>query len=743
MSAAAREPRRVVLAAIVLGLALGPRIGALPLAMVLAGAALLCVRLLVLRTLLAAVVVVALAAGAAAGGARVDALTRTALAPGPVTTDATLLEQPRADTTGPGRHALASVHGEPVLLRAGRFAPLPAATGPGVIVRVTGTLRPADRGAAARHAHATLVARRIEPTGRHRGGAAGFVDAVRRRAQRALEQPLPAATGALLSGMVLGQDGNVPPELADAMRSASLSHLTAASGQNVALLVALAVGLGIALGFGVRGRRLLALVLIALYVPLAGAGPPIVRAAVMGTAAIAAASAGRPSSRADALLLAAAVTLTIDPRATGDLGWQLSFAATAGIALLARPITRRLGGLPRPVAAAAAVTVAATLATAPILALQTGQSSLVAIPANLTAVAAVAPVMVLGFGAALIGQISAAAAVPLAWLAGVGAAFVAAAGRFWGTLPAAAVHVEPALVIVACVLALVALLRRPARRAGAALVATAAALLVVAVLTASDGGRTAAPPVAPGTLRATGLDVGQGDATLLQAGGATVLVDTGPPGTDLVAQLRAAGVERIDLLVLTHPQLDHIGGTAALAQAIPVVAALDGRGGDPRWRSLDRPLARTRIIGAVAGTRLRIGPITVDELWPPRTAPEPGADPNDRAVVLVAGAYGRRVLLTADAESNVLSQLSLPAVDLLKVSHHGSRDEGLPEILAALRPRVALIEVGTNNDYGHPSAQALGALAAARVPLVARTDRDGIVRIDLAAAGVSVARSRP
>lgn len=743
MRSAARDPRRIVLAAVAIGLALSAHAGALVPALCALGLALCGVRVLGLRPVVAVAAVTALAGGVAAGDARLAALTRTKLAPGPVTTDATVLEQPRPDAVGPGRHALTSVGGEPVLLRAGRFASLPVGTGPGVIVRVTGTLRRPDRAAAARHAHATLAARRIEPTGRHRGGATGFIDGVRRRAQRALERPLPAATGALLSGMVLGQDGELPRDLADAMRAASLSHLTAASGQNVALLVALAVGAGIALGFGVRGRRLLAFGLIALYVPLAGAGPPIVRAAVMGTAAIAAASAGRPSSRLDALLPAVAVTLAIDPRATGDLGWQLSFAATGAIALFAQPLAQRLGRLPRPAAAAAAVTVAATLATAPILALRTGQSSLVAIPANLTAVIAVAPVMVLGFGAALIGQLSAAAAAPLAWLAGTGAAFVAAAGRFWGTSSAAGIRIEPVLVIVACALAAMALLGRPSRRARPVLVVAAAALLVVAALTASNGGRSTAPPLAPGTLRVTGLDVGQGDATLLQAGGATVLVDTGPPGTDLVAQLRAAGAERIDLLVLTHPQLDHIGAAAALLRSIPVAAVLDGRDGDPRWRGLDRRLARARIIGAAAGTGLRIGPIAIDELWPPRAPSEAGGDPNDRAIVLVAGAFGRHVLLTADAESNVLAELPLPAVDVLKVSHHGSSDEGLAQILETLRPRVALIEVGAHNDYGHPSAQALDALAAAHVPVVTRTDRDGIVRIDLGPQGTSIARTRP
>lgn len=746
MTGAAREPRRVVMVAIVAGLLAGPQFGAAAVAGLSLVAAVLCLRLLGLGPAVAAAVVLAFAGAAAGGSARVAALERSALAPGAVTVDATVREPPRADSSGPGRHALATVRGEPVLLRGGRFNPFPAGLRPGVIVRVTGVLRAPDRGAAARHAHATLAARVIEATGRRRGGVAGLVDGIRERAQRALERSLPREPGALLSGMVLGQDGDVPRDLADAMRASSLSHLTAASGQNIALLVALAVGLGIASGFGVRARRLLALALIAVYVPLAGAEPPIVRAAVMGVAAIAAASAGRPSSRADALLLAAAVTLAIDPRATGDLGWQLSFAATAGIALLAPALTRALTRLPRALAAAAAVTVAATLATAPVLALRTGQSSLVAIPANLTAAPAVAPVMVLGFAAAVVGQVSAAAAVPLAWPAGAGAAFVAAAGRWWGGLPVAAAQLPPILPLAICAAVVLALLGGRVglrRRIPVAAAATAAVLVALALATAGHGGRRPAPPLPAGTLRVTGLDVGQGDATLLQAGGATVLVDTGPPGSDLVAQLRAAGVRRIDLLVLTHPQLDHIGATEALTSAFTVGAVLDGRGDDPHWRRLDRDLGRARLIAAAAGTRLRAGTMLIDVLWPPRGPAAAGTDPNDRAIVLVAAAFGRRVLLTADAESNVLAQLPLGPVDVLKVSHHGSRDPGLPRLLGVLRPRVALIEVGAHNDYGHPTAQTLAALAAAGVPAVARTDRDGVVRVDLGPHGTSIARAPP
>jgi competence protein ComEC len=132
-----------------------------------------------------------------------------------------------------------------------------------------------------------------------------------------------------------------------------------------------------------------------------------------------------------------------------------------------------------------------------------------------------------------------------------------------------------------------------------------------------------------------------------------------------------------------------------------------------------------------AGQVLRVAGVAIRVLWPaPATRPPPpGADPNQRAIVAEASADGLRMLLTADAESDVLGRLDLGAVDVLKVSHHGSADPGLATLLTRLHPRLAAIEVGRHNTYGHPAASTLHTLAAAGATVV-RTDRDGSVRVE-------------
>jgi competence protein ComEC len=230
------------------------------------------------------------------------------------------------------------------------------------------------------------------------------------------------------------------------------------------------------------------------------------------------------------------------------------------------------------------------------------------------------------------------------------------------------------------------------------------------------------------------LRVGQGDATLLQRDDTAVLVDTGPPGGPILRELRAAGVGRLDALVLTHAQADHEGMADAVLREHPARLVLNGGAGgeSPVQRGLPGWAARSgaRLEPARAGQTIRFGPLELRVLWPPpadAAAAAAAGDPNDRAVVADVRLGGFDLLLPADAESGVTGLLDLPEVDAVKVAHHGSADPGLARELARLRPRFAAIEVGAGNTYGHPAPSTLAALRS--VPAVVRTDRDGTVRL--------------
>jgi competence protein ComEC len=635
--------------------------------------------------------------------------------------------------------------------------------GVGEIVAIRGTVAPLGRYDAyqgRRGALAAIETSGLRATGERRGGLAGIVDAARRRAEAGLERGLEDEDAALLRGMVLGQDEQLSDDVRDDFKRSGLAHILAVSGQNVMLLATLVLGAGALFGVGLRARLVLALVLVALYVPLTGAGPSIQRAGVMGAAGLVAALAGRPTHRWYALGLAAAVTLALNPRASGEPGWQLSFAAVVALLALAPPLRAAFArAMPGPVADAAAITVAATIGTAPLMAFHFGQVSLASLPANLLAAAAIAPVMWLGMLAAAAAQIAPALAEPFDALSAPLLGFVRWVARTMAGAPAAALPLRVgspaalALDYAALAAAAVGIGRvaraaarrlgppRPRRRRGWA---AAAAVGAATFLAAASPAHDARPPLA-GEVVVSFLNIGQGDATLVQSGRASVLFDTGPPGGPILRRLREAGIDRLDGLVLTHAEADHEGMALEVMRAFAPRLVIDGGAGWPTYvqRALPGALAaaHARRLDAHAGQALAFGPIRVRLLWPPPAGPDfhPDGNPNDRAVVAIVTVGDFDLFMPADAESNVTAALPLPDVEAMKVAHHGSADDGLPALLRRLRPEVAAIEVGADNTYGHPTPSTLAALHA--VEHVYRTDRGGTVRLRVRNGAMAVERA--
>jgi competence protein ComEC len=691
------------------------------------------------------------------GSARLDALDRSPLLPHVGTADRALVA-----VTGPARRSRFDLRvpaqmrqfgdeviREPVLLR------LPAGRSPpqGAILDLIGEVR-LPRGPSdgfdehtwlRRHGvHVVVRASRWRVVG-HRGGIAGFADGLRARLARSMAPGLEGERRAVIAGIVLGEDEGLSEDLRARFRASGLYHLLAVSGQNVALIVGGVLLLAYWIGLSRMVGEVIALAAIAGYVLAVGWQPSVVRAGVAGALASLAWLAARPRDRWYFLLLGAAVLMAWNPYSLFDAGFQLSFAAVAAIFVVVPRLQRSLAGypVPRSLADVVAVSAACGVATAPILLTQFGSVPLYSIPANALAAPVVAPLLGIALVTALVAPAVPPLAVAMAWINGWLAAYLAGCARLVGGLPHAAVSARAALTVAIVVLGfvvVVARLRPPRAPRVAALVLLAALL---------GGGwrlhsRSADLPP-PSGLRITFLDVGQGDAALLQAPGGAVLVDEGPPEADVAEQLRKLGVKGLSLVVLTHPQRDHVGGAARVLERFPVGVVLDPA--VPNQNVEERSalaVARrhaVRVVAARAGQGFRIGKLRLRILWPD-DAGLPGDDPNNHAIVVLA-TYGQvDALLTADAESDVTGPLRVPPVEILKVAHHGSGDPGLPSFLERIRPRIAVVSVGADNPYGHPDPETVAALESVPSLALYRTDRDGRVVVESDGERISVRTDR-
>jgi competence protein ComEC len=593
---------------------------------------------------------------------------------------------------------------------------------------------------------------------RGRGAALqAAVIAVRSRLAGVLARALPEPEAALAQGMLLGERSSIPADLTEAFNRAGISHLIAISGSNVTLVAGLALAALTAL-LGRRRAVVAAMLLVCCFVLLVGASPSVARAGVMGLLMLGAVLAGRPGSALTAVAAAAALLTVWRPMAAVDVSFQLSFAATVGLVLL-QPLLERsiVPLLARALPAASAVfvgetvavTAAASIAVLPITTAYFGRLSLVAIPANMVAVPLFEATIVTSAFTVAAGLVSSGLGELAGRFALVPLAMLVECARWFGSLPGAAVA-APGFGLggaVAFYLALVLMAVRgpratsaPAvkheRSRGRAVLGASALVLVVAgalwlqVLT-PEGGR----------LVVTVLDVGQGDAILVQApGGQRILVDGGPSGPAVLAalaQVFPAGDRRLDLVVLTHPQEDHVAGLVDVTERYDVRAvAVSGKtspiGSFQAWQQEVQARgipAQTLSFGEVA---FLPGGLRIDVLNPALPyLSDTEDDLNNNALVLRL-TYGRvSFLLTADlgpeGEARLLSETGDLQATVLKVGHHGSATSTSAALLAAVRPAVAVISVGADNVYGHPSPSTL--LRLAGLPLY-RTDRNGSVRFE-------------
>jgi competence protein ComEC len=583
------------------------------------------------------------------------------------------------------------------------------------------------------------------------------IDVVRGRLQQLCETLLPEPQASLLAGILVGGKAGMPQDFRDALNTTSTSHLIAVSGYNVTVVAGVAQLL--ALRFLARRKAtLLALAAVWGYSLLTGLPPSATRAAIMGTMSLASILVGRDSDALPFLCLSGAVMVGLDPQMLYDLGFQLSFLATAGLVLLEPTVRNGLGRLRIPgwLASSLSVTLAAQIATLPVLAANFHTLSLVSPLSNLLIAPILPGLMATGAAAVALGAVAlplGQVAAPIAWLY---LTYMVEVVRWTALLPAAVVltgnlaAVQIGLYYL--LLLLVSLWRLPEMSAARAIAGSVAgraprwavagmlaALLGVAVLAVSDR--------PDGKTHVYFLDVGGGDATLIRTGdGRNILVDGGPSPTALAGSLgrRLPFLARdLDAVVLTGYQQDRLAGLMEVARRQPIGLVLQpgrpgGGGAAGAWTDLLRERG-VRTVQAAPGQRIDLGSDSwLEVAW----ASDPGIDEKDAALAVRLEADGVGVLLAGDlppeAQQEIAGSAS-PRFDVVRVPSHGATDALDDSFLRSASPRVAMLSVAANNRLGLPADTTLESLRGTNL---FRTDQHGTVELVIDHGGYEVYTER-
>lgn len=545
------------------------------------------------------------------------------------------------------------------------------------------------------------------------------------------------------AALILGEREQLEPAIHESMRRSGLYHLLAISGGNFALFAYLVFALLRVARVAERVRIIVVLVTMLLYAAMVEFEPSVMRAFLMIAVYLAGRFLERDHQLANALAIALAASVVIDPAVVDDYGFQLTFLATDLLILFA-PLVSRIGareGRPGWFRSLTAVNLTATLGLAPYLAYHFNRVTLAGLLLNYIAIPLSGVIMGIGALHAALCHIAAALGRPTAWLLELaGDIFL----RLSDLIPAPSIlsyRVAPAppwLVIAFYVLLAsvpVFVVRRRRWRAGRVCVTAAVWLLVVTWRFAPR----------PEGLRFTFIDVGQGDSVLVDfPNGRHMLIDGGgnyddtfDTGEKVAAPyLLRRGVRSLDYVVISHAHPDHINGLRYIVANFPVKEVWEGINplGDRYYAKFRTAVPANLVVKQVRrGDRISVGDVDIDVLHP-ATSERRSVVLNDDSVVLRFLYHGVAALMTGDIESLTESELieshqKLEAV-LLKCPHHGSRTSSTAAFLAAVRPQIAVICVGRGNRWMLPHAEVLEAYKEAGAELL-RTDLSGAVSIEI------------
>ncbi len=593
------------------------------------------------------------------------------------------------------------------------------------------------------------------------GGQGPLMDrvlfSVRSRLAESLDLAIPGPNNGVAQAVALGIRQGIPGDLSEAFNESGTTHLLAVSGLHVAIVMGLALAVSRRLFWKPRLLMYLApLIAVWLYALLAGLAPSAERAAIMGSFYLAALYFGRQRHGIEALLLAALLITAINPLALWQVSFQMSFLAMSGIVLVAPPLLEYvaghgsresgvIGSVVRTVVATTAMGIAATLMTWPAVAFYFDRVSIVGVPATVLALPLLPVVLVTSLLTGLVGLFSAPAALAIGWFAWLSLEYVIWVVQLFAAIPLAAIRLEDAgqplalayyAVIGAVLLALrssaslrtyfSSCLPRPSFLVPRVPAIRAFPLVALSLAALTALAWWSAVPQPRGLLEVTILDVGQGGAILLRTPSrVTVLVDGGP---NPQALNRALGPQfsywsrRIDLVVATQPDQDHIGGLADVLARYEVGAVLQPvtEANTAAFKAWQEAVRRhgVPLLQAEAGQQVNLGDGVMLEVLHPPARPLSGtrSDIDNNSVVLRVVYGDVSFLLTGDlfalGETYLVERDANLASTVLKVGHHGSDTSTTQAFLQAVNPSAAVISVADDNPFGHPRQSTLDSIAA-------------------------------
>ena len=549
----------------------------------------------------------------------------------------------------------------------------------------------------------------------------------------------------LLPGLILGDTRNQSLALSQDMKNSGLTHLTAVSGGNIAILLLAIIWLCQKFRFTIKKQIVTGLFTLIIFALLVRTEPSVVRASLMGAISLLGLFTGTRRHGISALVTTICIALLVDPNLAVSWGFCLSVFATAGLLVFTRPFANKISELvpriPESLSVLIAVALSAQISTSGLIAGFSGQITLWSIPANLLASPVIPFVTILGYLSLVFSNFYTPFAYMFGYLAAIFANWIGFLAHYFASNKTSIIHVPKGIIgflLISFIMALSAflifLVTKTKIENKRTLVISIFLILISSLILKSKDVKNW--PIR--NWQFVMCDVGQGDGLVLKdSNGKVLVVDVGPNGQLMNDCLKKLGVKTIDVLMLTHFHADHVEGLELVKNRHKIQKVYLTWIEDPVYEveRTKQLLNDVLTFHLKSGEVISLGEMKIQCLWPTKIKMNLGSIPNNSSLVNLVTIKNASFLLTGDieppAQEAIQKLWKIPKVDVVKVPHHGSKfqDVNFPKWT---RARLALISVGQENSYGHPAKLTLDLYRDSGMQVLS-TDEVGSIAIGISA----------